>query len=321
MWQSTFATSHNLLILGICMNSKLARPLKESRKKFSTRKLIPYLFLSPTMIGITLGFFYPMLKAIWQSFFDNPFGKDTGNFVGFDNFQILFDSTRFWSTLKVSAIFTTGSIFGVLVIGFLTAMLLNQSFFGRGIIRSLYIIPWAIPYVTASMIWKWMFDYQFGVINFSLQKLPFFTGSIDWLNSSNLALISVLVVSTWKLYPLGTVMYLAGLQSVSPELYEAAEVDGASFVQRVVNITIPGVRKVTTVLLLLVGIWSFGRAFTAIYLITGGGPVGATENVVLYTYNLAFQFFKSNQASALGTIVLLISGVFAMLYINLISKE
>ena len=263
-----------------------------------------------------MGYFYPMLQAIGQSFIESPFGKLSGELVGLSNYGAVLATERFWSSLRVSVFYTVGATAGVVLFGFYTALLLNQPFPARAVIRSLFIIAWAVPYVTAAMIWRWMLDYQFGVINFTLVNTPFFSESIDWLNSPRLALPSVTIVSIWKLYPLATVMYLAGFQTISPDLYEAGKVDGANALKRMVHITIPAVRSVTTVLVLLVSIWVFGRALVVIYLMTGGGPVGSTENVVLYMYNLAFQFFRMNHAAALGTIVLLVSAVFALLYLR-----
>ena len=185
----------------------------------------------------------------------------------------------------------------------------------------MFIISWAVPYVTAAMIWQWMFDYQFGVINYTLVASSLLAEGMDWLNSPQLSLSSVTLVSVWKLYPLATVMYLAGFQTISPDLYEAGKVDGANALERLVHITVPGVRSVTTVLVLLVSIWIFGRAIVLVFLMTGGGPVGATENVALYMYNLAFQFFRMNHAAAIGTVVLLVSAVLAVLYLRVMDSK
>lgn len=285
------------------------------------RRIVPYIFLLPTLLAIVMGYFYPMLQAVIQSFMQSQFGRLGGQLVGFSNYRDVLALQRFWSSLRVSVVYTVGATAGAVLFGFYTAILLNQRFPGRPVIRSLFIIAWAVPYVTAAMIWRWMLDYQFGVINYSLTVSSLFTESIDWLNSPRLALSSVTAVSVWKLYPLATVMYLAGFQTISPDLYEAGKVDGANAFNRLVHITVPGVKSVTTVLVLLISIWIFGRAIVLVFLMTGGGPVGATENVALYMYNLAFQFFRMNQAAAIGTIVLLVSAVFAILYLRVMETK
>lgn len=284
------------------------------------RRFVPYIFLLPTFVAIAAGFFFPMIQAVSQSLMQSPFGRLGGQFVGFANYGAAMSAPRFWSSLRVSVIYTVGATAGSVLFGFYTALLLNQRFVGRGVVRSLFIISWAVPYVTAAMIWQWMFDYQFGVINFTLVATSVLSEGMDWLNSPQVALSSVTLVSVWKLYPLATVMYLAGFQTISPDLYEAGKVDGANALDRLVHITVPGVRSVTTVLVLLISIWIFGRAIVLVFLMTGGGPVGATENIALYMYNLAFQFFRMNHAAAIGTVVLLVSAVFAVLYLRMMER-
>lgn len=280
------------------------------------RRLVPYCFLLPTILAILAGYFYPMLHAVAQSFMESQFARMGGRFVRFTNYADILAAPRFLSSLRVSAVYTLGATTGAVLFGFSTALMLNQRFRGRGVVRSLFIASWAVPYVTAALIWRWMFDYQFGVVNFTLTTAGLLNEGMDWLNNPRLALSGITVVSVWKLYPLATVMYLAGFQTIAPDVYEAGKVDGANAFRRMVHITVPGVRNVTTVLVLLIGIWIFGRAIVLTFLMTGGGPVGATENLALYMYNIAFQFFRMNQAAAVGTLVLLVSAVFAILYLR-----
>jgi multiple sugar transport system permease protein len=284
------------------------------------KRLTPLLFLAPTFVAVSLGFFYPMLEAVYSSFHRSGLGRGAGTFVGLKLYDQILSGRQFWNALSVSVRLTFGSVVGILIIGLFSALLLNRKFRGRGVIRSLIIIPWAIPYVTAALIWGWMLDYQYGILNYALNQLPLI-GGVDWLNNPSRALFSVTIISIWKLFPLGTVMYLAGLQGIPEELYDAAKVDGASTFHLLWHITLPGLRSVTTVLVLLISIWTFGRTFTFIFLLTGGGPVGATENLVLLAYNLAFQFFKTGEASVVGTIVLIISALFAVTYLSVTSEQ
>lgn len=287
--------------------------------RLAWKRLTPLLFLTPTFVALSLGFFYPMLQAIFSSFHRSGLGQEVGTYVGLEIYDQILNGSQFWNALSVSVRLTVGSVVGILIMGLLSAILLNRNFVGRAVIRSLVIIPWAIPYVTAALIWGWMLDFQYGIVNYAFDQLPFISGA-DWLNNPSRALLSVIIISIWKLFPLGTVMYLAGLQSIPEELYDAAKVDGANAFHLFCHITLPGLRSVTTVLVLLISIWTFGRTFTFIFLLTGGGPVGATENLVLLAYNLAFQFFRTGEASVVGTIVLIISALFAITYLYITSE-
>lgn len=303
---------HNKISPDSLIRSHITRP--------TWKRLTPLFFLTPTFLALALGFFYPMLQAVYSSFHRSGLGQGLGIFVGLEIYNQILSGQQFWNALNVSVRLTFGSVAGILIMGLLSALLLNREFKGRGIIRSLIIIPWAIPYVTAALIWKWMLDFQYGIVNYTFNQLPLISGG-DWLNNPSLALLIVIIISIWKLFPLGTVMYLAGLQNIPDELYDAAKVDGANSFHLLWHITLPGLSSVTTVLVLLISIWTFGRTFTFIFLLTGGGPVGATENLVLLTYNLAFQFFKTGEASVVGTIVLIISAFFAIIYLNINTEK
>jgi ABC-type sugar transport system permease subunit len=206
-------------------------------------------------------------------------------------------------------------------VGLATALMLDRKFPGRAAARALVILPWAIPYVAAALIWGWLFDYEFGVLNFLALSTGLVDHKLNFLLACPDALISLTGVSIWKLFPLGTVMFLAGLQTIPAEYYEAARVDGAGSLQCFWYITQPGLRSVTIMLTLLITIWSFGRAFTIIFLLTEGGPAGCSENIVIRSYLEAFKFFHIGTASAIGVIVLLISLVFSVAYLAVMYRR
>jgi len=278
--------------------------------------LTPYCFLTPTLVALGLVFFYPMLVAIWMSFHSGGLGMQLGHFAGLAEYRRVLASPYFWNSLQVSVIFAVGNLVGTWILGLGTALMLQRSFPGRGIARALVIIPWAIPYVAAALIWGWMFDYTFGVLNYLFRSLHLIGKNVGWLTGCPAALWSLTGVSVWKLFPLGTVMFLAGLQTIPGELYEAARVDGAGRLMSFRHVTLPGIRAVGVVLTLLITIWAFGRAFTIIYILTEGGPAGCTETLVIRTYLEAFKFFHPGTGAALGTVVLLISLVFALAYLR-----
>ena len=279
-------------------------------------KLTPYLFLSSTLLALSVVFFYPMVMAFWMSLHAGSLSLQVGPFVGLGEYRRILASPFFLNSLLVSGIYSMGNLLGTWVLGLGTALLLNRPFPGRSVARALAIIPWAIPYVAAALIWGWMFDYNFGVINYILKGLHIVPRNVQWLTGCPAALWSLTGVSIWKLFPLGTVMFLAGLQTIPGELYEAAKVDGAGRVMTFRHVTLPGIRPVGIVLTLLVAIWAFGRAFTIIFLLTEGGPAGCTDTLVIRTYLEVFKFFHPGTGAALGVIVLAISLVFSFLYLR-----
>jgi multiple sugar transport system permease protein len=282
----------------------------------STRlALTPYLFLLPSFVALAVVFFYPMLRAVVLSVYSNTVGGGLGQFVGLDQYGAVLSSAYFPRVLRTSVLWTAGNVVFVWGIGLATALMLDRRFPGRAIARALLILPWAIPYVAAALIWGWMFDYEFGVLNYLVRATGLSSQKINFLLACPDALISLTGVSIWKLFPLGTVMFLAGLQTIPAEYYDAAKVDGAGPLQSFWYITLPGLRNVSIMLTLLVTIWTFGRAFTIIFLLTEGGPAGCTENIVIRSYLEAFKFFHIGTASAIGVIVLMISLVFSVAYL------
>ena len=289
--------------------------------KWSTReKLTPYLFLAPTMIALLVVFIYPMIETVRMSFYSARLGVQLGDFVGFDNYARIFRSQYFYKDLLTSLIYSAGCVIFVGAIGLGTALLLNRAFPGRALARSLVILPWAVPLVTAAMIWGWMYNYEFGVINYLGGLLGMLPDRQNFLGNCSTALASVTAVTVWKLYPFGTVMFLAGLQTIPKEYYEAASVDGANALQSFWYVTLPGLRNISVFLLLLIIIWTFGRAFTVIFLLTGGGPAGCTETVVIRSYIEAFKFFRPSTAAALGVIVMILSLILSIAYLRVLNR-
>jgi multiple sugar transport system permease protein len=282
-------------------------------------RLTPYLFLAPTMAALILAFFYPMVEVFRASLYRSGIGARLGAFVGLRNYWEVIGSESFSRLLLTSTIYSLGIVIFVSALGLATALILQRQFLGRSLIRALVILPWAVPYVAAALIWGWMFDYEFGVLNFLAEAV--LRQRIDFLTACPEALISLTGVSTWKLYPFGTVMFLAALQTIPREYYEAARVDGAGPVQCFWHITLPGVRNVAIFLTLLITIWTFGRAFAVIFILTEGGPAGCTETIVIRTYLEAFKFFHPGRAAAMGVIVLLISSLLSTAYLMLMYRK
>jgi multiple sugar transport system permease protein len=278
-------------------------------------RIVPYAFLGPTLAALAVVFFFPMLEAFRMSLYEIGMAAGAQRFVGLRQYERVLTSPYFGKILVTSVVYTVGNVVFVWSIGLATALMLHRPFPGRAVARAMVILPWAIPYVAAALIWGWMFDYEFGVLNYALTTLGVFKQKVNFLTACQPALASLTGVSIWKLFPLGTVMFLAALQTIPEDHYQAARVDGAGRVQCFRYVTLPGVRNVSVFLTLLITIWSFGRSFTVIFLLTEGGPAGCSETVVIRTYLEAFKFFHPGTAAALGVLVLLISLAFSLCYL------
>lgn len=278
----------------------------------STRHLA-FGLVAPAAILIGVVLFYPILHGVWMSLFDIPLLGPPPRYVGLSNFANLVMRDDFRHAFKVTLAYTAGTVVTAFGIGFLVAILLNAAIFARPIARTLLLLPWAIPEVVAVLVFAWMLDFQWGVLNYLLSLTGYFPPKIGWLLSPDLALYAVMAVTAWKDYPLAAVMILAGLQGIPQDLYEAARVDGATPFQEFRHITLPGLRPISAVVFLLLTLYSFKRV-ALIYIMTAGGPSRATETLSVLTYLEGFKFFRMGSAAAIGVAMLAVTLVFTLFY-------
>ncbi len=283
----------------------------------NVRTLKPYLLLAPGMALITIFILYPIGKAISLSFSSFHFLRPEAgsHFVGLSNFVRMASDPKFLLILKNTMFYVMGSVAGAYAIGLLTALLLNMSFKGRRIARSLIIIVWAVPGVVACMVWIYMYNVQWGVINYILMRFGLIRQPVRWLMDANVAMLAVIFTTIWKTFPFATVTLLGGLQTVPKQLYEAARMDGGNALQLFRHITMPQLKPITAVVILLFTIWTM-RNFDIIYIMTNGGPGKATATLVIQAYQQAFQAFDFAGASAIGVISLVISLAFSIIYLR-----
>jgi multiple sugar transport system permease protein len=211
--------------------------------------------------------------------------------------------------------FVGGSIVFQVVFGTAAAILLNQSFYGRGIVRSITLIPWVVPGIVAATTWAWMFHTEFGIINYMLTGAGAIPEPIGWLTNKDTVMPVMIAINVWKLFPFVAVMVLAGLQSVPQELYEAARMDGANFWNEVRDIMLPQVRPVLVSVTLLLVIWGL-NSITLIYAITRGGPANKTLITPILIFRLAFESFQFNQAAALSVLFFIVAGIIVAIYLR-----
>ena len=286
------------------------------------QQAFPYLLILPTLACMSIVLVYPTIRVFVMSFLrmDLLDPARSGDWVGLRNYITIFSRPDFWSSLRITLIYTAGTLIGAYLFGLCTALMLNQRFVGRGLARVLVLLPWAVPFVVAAISFTWIYDAQYGVLNYLLIKTGLIAERVRWLTNPGVALPALLLVSVWLQYPFVTMMMLAGLQGISKDLYEAASMDGAGAWQRFWSITLPGLSSVRSVVILLVTIWAF-KQFTIIYTMTGGGPVRSTETLVIQTYRQAFTFYNMGLASTLGTITLFIVMLLTGLYFLVLSRR
>ncbi|MFN8444560.1 MAG: sugar ABC transporter permease [Caldilineaceae bacterium] len=245
-----------------------------------------YTLLLPLILVLFVLLAYPILMAIWITLQDKTIGMP-GKFIGLGNYrEMLLEDPFFWKVVRNGLLFTLGSVFLKLIVGMIMALVLNQPIRLRGLFRGLLLMPWVAPTVVTALSWRWMLDLT-GVINLTLRELGLMRIPIPWLAQYGTAMLALILVNTWRGFPFFGITLLAGMQAIPRELYEAAEIDGASVGQRFWHITLPNLRTVILVVTILSTIWTFND-FSIVWLLTGGGPGHATDVFATYTYKLGF---------------------------------
>ncbi|MBW4655213.1 MAG: sugar ABC transporter permease [Kaiparowitsia implicata GSE-PSE-MK54-09C] len=269
---------------------------------------VGWLLVLPALLLLLGVFAYPIGQAFWQSLFNQNLGTQlTSEFTGLSNYARMTQDGRFWQTMWNTSVFTFFSVFFEFLLGLGVALVLNQSFRGRGIVRTVAILPWALPTALIALAWTWIFNDQYGIVNDILLRLGLIQTGINWLGNPTLAMGAVIFADVWKTTPFISILLLAGLQSISEDLYEAHRIDGASPWQSFRQITLPLLMPQIVIALLFRFAQAFG-IFDLIAVMTGGGPGGATETVSLYIYSTVMRYLDFGYGAALVvvTFVLLI---------------
>ncbi len=278
------------------------------------RQVEPALYIAPAFLVLIIILIYPLGYSFWLSFHEWTLRNFVNGvpWVGLQNYITLFSNPDFLNSLRITFTFVISAIAIEFTLGMGLALLLNHNLRGKGIIRSMILLPMMCTNVVIGLTWRLLFNYQFGIINFYLTqlKLP----AVEWLSVPSLAMVSVIIVDVWNTTSFVALMLLAGLQSLPEEPFEAARIDGASGWQTFTYITLPLLRQSILVALLWRLIDTF-RIFDVIFLLTAGGPARATETVSLYVYTYGFKSFNLGYASAASyamiLIMLVIAGVLA----------
>lgn len=267
---------------------------------------IGWLLAIPALLILALVFVYPIIRAIWLSFFAQNLSTELlPVFAGLNNYQRMLGDGRFWQSLRHTTFFTTISITLELFLGMIFALVLNQSFFGRGFVRTATLIPWALPTAVMGLAWAWIFNDQYGVVNDILLRLGIIQEGITWLGEPGSAMISLIIADVWKTTPFIALILLAGLQSIPRDLYEAHAMDGANPWQSFRQITLPLLAPQILISLLFRFAQSFG-VFDLVQVMTGGGPAGGTEMVSIYIYAMVQRYLDFGYGATLVTVTFLL---------------
>jgi ABC-type sugar transport system permease subunit len=245
---------------------------------------------------------YPFLYAIWLSFLEKSVGT-VGQFVGLRNFSYVITWPQFLAALKNTATFTIVAIAIKFVLGMSVALVLNQHIRGRNFFRAFLLLPWVIPAFVVYLTWRWLYDPLQGLLNYALLDTGLITRPIAFLSDKSTAMLSVIIAHSWRGFPFFAISFLAGMQTISLELYEAAQVDGATRWQQFRHITLPSLYHIIGVVLLLQTIWT-ANAFEPIYLLTGGGPSDATTVYTMLVYLMGMVNLRLGEAAAVSVLFL-----------------
>lgn len=277
----------------------------DSNRKLNLKIIPKVLFFTlPAMIPMTVFWIYPIIKGGWLSFTDWDYMTPGYNYVGFQNYSSVLTSSSFWDAFKNTCLFAIGTIIPTLIIGLFIALLLGEEMKGKAIYRFLVFSPWITPTVAISIVWSWIFQQKGGLANeiLNILGLP----ELGWINRSDTALLSVIIVTVWKTIGYSAIFYLTAIDKIPKDRYEAASLDGAGFWQKLIYITLPGVSP-TTFFLCIITMVDALKAYDQIQILTQGGPAGSTRTLTYLFYQLGFEQFKMGQASAVAIVIVVLT--------------
>ncbi|ADB29252.1 binding-protein-dependent transport systems inner membrane component [Kribbella flavida DSM 17836] len=291
--------------------------LLTSRTTLRRNNAAEYLFLVPAVLFVGFTVLYPLAYNVVQSFQDVGIAQivsGQAKYVGLDNYADQFGRPEFWESFGISLVYTGGTVLVTFVAGLALALFFHRDFPGRNVLRALLLLAWVLPTVVSANVWRWLLDGTYGLLNTVLGT------EIFWLGAPSTAMIAVVLASAWSFAPFAMILLLAGLQGISGSLYEAARIDGAGAWAQFRRITLPLLKPVSLTTVLLCFISTF-KTFDTVFLMTQGGPGGATEVLPVYAYKLAFSFYKFDVAAVATTMLLVVPVVLSVFYFRSLRKE
>lgn len=283
------------------------------RRLWNAEARLAYILIAPTILFLIAFMFYPIVYVFVMSLFKTNRLSDLTSFAGFANYAARFQDREFWAVLLRSLSWTSIGVAVKFLAGMCIALLLNVKYSGRKVARMLFIIPWASSVPISALLWQWVYHPEFGLLNHSLKISGLWANPPIWLGRPTSAFIGCIWVDIWVGIPFFALVFLAGMQAVPLELYESAHIDGAGPVRRFFSITVPGLRDLILISTLLSAIWTFND-FNVIFILTRGGPAGATDILITSVYMSAFVFQKFDQAAVMAVVTFVILTIVSVIY-------
>ncbi len=279
------------------------------------------LYIVPALLIVALVMLYPLVYTLVMGFFKNTLFMKAPEFFGIGQYIKLFGDEVFVGSIVHTLVWTFGSVFFQFTLGFVMAMILHQDFVkGKTVLRILLMIPWVLPSVIGSAVWKWMYNADYGLINFFLNAVGLIDENRTWLSSTQTAMPAIIAVNVWKMFPYVMLMIEAALQGVSRDLKEDALIDGANKFEILRNVTLTSIAPQCYSVLLLMTVWTL-NAFTFVYNLTEGGPAHSTEVMAMFIYKKAFTDYDFGLASAASTVLFSICMIISLVYILMTNKR
>lgn len=280
------------------------------------RTVTPYLMMLPAVVLLLVLYAVPIITTVIQSFSEVNLLTNTQEFIGLANYGRTFSNSGFFDTLRITVLYTVVTVVFKMVFGFVYAYFLSTDIYLKKPLRFLMLLPWAIPQVAVGTLWNWMLDGQYGYVNYYLMKLGILSEPISFLAEPVSAFLSVAFVDAWVGIPLIALTLISGFEAIPKSLYEAAKIDGANALQQFRDVTLPGIKNVFISLLTLVTIWTF-NSFNIIWVLTQGGPMRATETLMIRIYREAFSNFELGISSTLTIVAVSILTVLTLVYMRI----
>jgi len=278
------------------------------------------LLILPSILLILALLVYPVAYGVWLSFFKKHSFFPEQRFVGLANYIYLLKNPEFWMSVWYGTVYSVSTICLQVIVGVIAALIVNESFKGRNFVRGVILFPYVIPAVVAIILWKWLLNNQFGLVNYILVSIGITEQPISWMGKDHI-MTSLIIISVWEFFPFVVLSMLARMQSIPPALYEAAKVDGAGAFRRFFHVTLPQLRNVLFVVILLRSIWMFTKFDTVWLLTQGGGAEKYIRTLPVYAYMRTFMYYQAGLGSTLAVIMFLILVGFTMIYFKMFRRE
>lgn len=288
--------------------------MKLSPQKAGLVLIAPAIFLICSLLV------YPVAYGVWLSFFKKHSFFPEQRFVGLANYLYLLKDSEFWMSVWYGTVYSVSTIALQIIVGVLAALILNETFKGRNFVRGVILFPYVIPTVVAIILWKWLLNNQFGLVNYLLMAIGIVEDPLSWMGKDHI-MTSLIIISVWEFFPFVVLSVLARMQSIPPVLYEAAKVDGAGTFSRFVHVTLPQLRNVLFVVILLRSIWMFTKFDTVWLLSQGGGAEKYIRTLPVYAYMRTFMYYQAGLGSTLAVIMFGILVASTALYFRVFRRE